>query len=428
MLSMPTIPSTQGDIVKVQQIEPTNEAFIDRESKTGCHNYKPMAVVVKEANGCHMTDVEGTVYLDCLAGYSAVNQGHCHPRLVKTMMEQCQKLTLTSRAFHNDQLPVFCDFVTQHFGYDRVLPMNSGVEGGESAIKIMRRWAYEKKGVAVDEAVVIFPKDNFWGRSIAACSSSTDPECRINYGPFLPGFVHIQYGDVEALKKCLAEHKGKVAGFYVEPVQGEAGVILPPDGYLKECQKLLHEENALLCCDEIQSGLYRTGKILASHWDDCQPDLVVLGKALSGGMYPVSCVLGPEEVMSVLTPGTHGSTYGGNPLGMAIAVEALKVLEEEKMGSNSIKQGEKFRAALNELKSECGFIVDVRGRGLMNAVECKPGYKFSATQICYLLKDERILAKPTHEHTIRFTPPLVINDEEMDRLICACRKVFKACN
>jgi len=406
----------------------TNASFIAVEDKYGCHNYKPIPVVIKEAKGAIMTDVEGRDYLDCLAGYSAVNQGHCHPRLIAVMKDQCEKLTLTSRAFHNNQLPMFCKMVTETFGYDRVLPMNSGVEAGESAVKIMRRWAYEKKGVPADEAIIIFPMENFWGRSIAACSSSTDPDCRVNYGPFMPGFVHVPFGDVEALKKCIEEHKGKVAGFYVEPIQGEAGVKCPPTGYLQECKELLQAENALLCCDEIQSGLYRSGKLLASEWDCCKPDLVVLGKALSGGMYPVSCVLGPEEVMSVLTPGTHGSTYGGNPMGMAIAMEALKILEDEKLGENSLKMGERFRTALRATQEKVKFIKEVRGRGLFNAVECKPEWKFSATDICYKLKAIGILAKPTHEHTIRFAPPLCINDEQMTMLVEGCDKIFTECS
>jgi len=414
--------------LNTESLVQTNAEFIAIEDKYGCHNYKPMAVVVKEAKGCIMTDVEGREYLDCLSGYSAVNQGHCHPRLIATMKEQCEKLTLTSRAFHNNQLPQFCKMITEMFGYDRVLPMNSGVEAGESAVKIMRRWAYEKKGVTADEAIVIFPKENFWGRSIAACASSTDPDCRINYGPFTPGFVHVPFGDVEALERCLEEHKGKVAGFYVEPIQGEAGVKCPPLGYLQKCQELLKKENALLCCDEIQSGLYRSGKLLASEWDDCKPDLVVLGKALSGGMYPVSCVLGPDDVMSVLTPGTHGSTYGGNPMGMAIAMEALKILEDEKLGENSLKLGEVFRSSLRATQEKVKFIKEVRGRGLFNAVECQHDWKVSATDICYKLKDLGILAKPTHEHTIRFAPPLCITEEQMTMLVEACDKVFTECS
>eukprot|EP00915_Cephaloidophora_sp_WS-2016_P003465 GHVH01004639.1.p1 GENE.GHVH01004639.1~~GHVH01004639.1.p1 ORF type:complete len:413 (-),score=67.06 GHVH01004639.1:954-2192(-) len=409
------------------QIPRTNAAFIAKEEERGCFNYKPIGVVIEKAKGAIMTDVEGNDYLDCMAAYSAVNQGHCHPRLVAKMMEQCQKLTLTSRAFHNDQLPVFCHYITDYFGYDRVLPMNSGVEAGESAVKIMRRWAYEKKGVKNDKAVIIFPKDNFWGRSIAACSSSTDPECRVNYGPFMPGFVHVPFGDVDALAKCIEENRGNVAGFYVEPIQGEAGVKVPPLHYLKKCKELLQKENALLCCDEIQSGLFRTGKLLASDWDEVRPDLVVLGKALSGGMLPVSCVLGSDAVMSVLTPGTHGSTYGGNPLAMAISIEALQILKDERLGENSLVQGERFRAAMNNIKSKVNYIVDVRGRGLFNAVEISPNHRVSATDICYRLKDEGILAKPTHDTTIRFTPPLCVTDAQIDKLVAACDKVFAEC-
>lgn len=404
----------------------TAKDFIDCENAHGAHNYHPLPVVLNRGEGPFLWDVEGKKYFDCLSAYSSVNQGHCHPRLVKVMQEQCAKLTLTSRAFHNDQMAYYTKFITEYFGYERVLPMNSGVEAGETAVKLARKWAYEVKGTPANQAHVIFAKNNFWGRSLAACSSSTDPECFSNYGPFVPNFHTVEYNDVAALRAKM-EEVGNVAAFYIEPIQGEAGVVVPDDGYLTECQKLCREFNALLICDEIQTGLGRTGKLLCSDWDNVKPDILVLGKALSGGMMPVSAVLTSHEVMLTIKPGQHGSTYGGNPLACAVAKEALTVLRDEKLAERAALLGERFMSRMKSLSTEVGFIELVRGRGLLIGVVCKEGHRLSAWQVCLKLADAGVLAKPTHDFIIRFAPPLVISDEELEECLQRIEKVFREC-
>ena len=402
----------------------TSQDFIDCEAAHGAHNYHPLPVVLKRGQGPFLWDVEGKQYFDCLSAYSSVNQGHCHPRLVKVMQEQCSQLTLTSRAFHNDQMGAYAKYITDYFGYDKVLPMNSGVEAGETAVKLARKWAYEVKGTEPNQAHIVFAKNNFWGRTLAACSSSTDPDCYGNYGPFIPNFHVVEYNDVEALR-ALFESLDNVAAFYIEPIQGEAGVVVPADGYLKKCQELCREFNALLICDEIQTGLCRTGRLLCSDWDGVKPDILVLGKALSGGMLPVSAVLCSDEIMLTVKPGQHGSTYGGNPLACAVAMEALRILKDENLAARAEELGKRFMGRIAALSEEVDFIDHVRGRGLLIGVVCKEGHPISAWKVCLELKERGVLAKPTHEHIIRFAPPLVITDEELDELLGRVESVFK---
>lgn len=399
----------------------TSSDFIAMEDRYGAHNYHPIPVVIAKGEGAHVWDVEGKQYLDFLSSYSAVNQGHCHPRIVKALTEQASTLALTSRAFHNNKLALFEKYITTLFGYDKVLPMNSGVEAGETAVKLCRKWAYEVKGVPANEAVVLFANNNFWGRSIAAASSSSDPECYKNYGPFTPGFELIDYNSIDALRTKL-ESNPNIAAFYVEPIQGEAGVVVPDDGYLAEVAKLCKQHNVLFVADEIQSGLCRSGKMLATDYDNVKPDVLVLGKALSGGMYPVSAVLTRDEVMLTIKPGQHGSTYGGNPIAAAVAIEALKVLIDEDLAAESFRKGEVFRATARAMPFP--WIKDVRGRGLLNAIEIDPAHKFSAWDLCVALKDKGILSKPTHDNIIRFAPPLVISDEDLGKGLEAIQSVF----
>lgn len=416
-----------------ETLHPEQQAFIDKEHKYGAHNYHPLPVVLKEGKGCHMWDTEGRKYLDFLSAYSAVNQGHCHPRIVGKMKEQCEKLTLTSRAFHNNVFGDYAEFITKFFGYEKVLPMNSGVEGTETACKIMRRWGYcSEKKVPENKAIIIFAEGNFWGRSIAALSSSTDPDCYKNFGPYAPGFVLVPYNDAAAIQKQFEnpEYGKHIVGVCLEPIQGEAGIIVPSDNYFSEVKKLCEKHNALLCCDEIQTGLCRTGKMLCHDWYNIRADVVVLGKALSGGMYPVSAVLTDEHVMKHITPGCHGSTYGGNPLACVIAKEALSVLKDEKMAENAEKLGEIFR---NELKeslmgpgSKVKFVKDVRGKGLLNAVECDTAWseQVTAWEVCLELGRKGLLAKPTHNNIIRFAPPLCIEEDSLKEALTIIKEVF----
>jgi ornithine--oxo-acid transaminase len=400
------------------------EQAIELEDKYGAHNYHPLPVVLERGEGVYVWDVDGKKYFDFLAAYSAVNQGHCHPKIVSALTEQAQKLTLTSRAFYNDSLGEYEKFVTSYFGYDKVLPMNTGAEGVETALKLARKWAYEKKGVAENEAVVIVCKNNFHGRTISIVSASSDPDARTNFGPFTPGIVSVEYNDAAALAE-LVKNKN-VAAFLVEPVQGEAGVIVPDEGYLKKCYELCKENNVLLIADEIQSGLGRTGKLLACDYDGVHPDILILGKALAGGVYPVSAVLANDEIMLCIKPGQHGSTYGGNPLACKVAIAALTVLKEEKLVENSERLG---KVLLNELKaiqaSYPDLIKTVRGKGLFCAMVINERNGKNAWDVCIELLKNGLLAKPTHGDIIRFAPPLVITEAQLMECVSIIRKVVK---
>jgi len=395
--------------------------LMEKERLHGCHNYEPIPVVLARGEGAVVWDVEGKEYLDCLAGYSAVNQGHCHPKIVKALVDQANTLGLTSRAFHNNVLGEYAEFITDVFKYDKLLPMNSGVEGSESAVKLARRWGYVEKGIKDNQARVVFCEKNFWGRSIAAISSSTDPESYGQFGPFTPGFDHVPFDDLAALEEAVKDPN--VCAFMVEPVQGEAGVVVPktPE-YLKRAKEICSRHNVLLIADEVQAGLGRCGTMLASEFDNTRPDIIVLGKALSGGTYPVSAVLADNHIMDCIKPGQHGSTYGGNPTAARVAIAALKVLMEEGMCERSVKMGHILREKLTEACEGLDCIKEIRGRGLMSAVEfvdnpTKPG--FSAVGVCMKLLDRGILAKQTHGKIIRFTPPLVITEAQIDHLVSA---------
>jgi ornithine--oxo-acid transaminase len=372
--------------------------------------------VLSRGEGVYLWDVEGKKYFDFLSAYSAVNQGHCHPQIIKALTDQAEKLTLTSRAFYNDVLGEYEKYITELFGYDKVLPMNTGVEGGETAIKLCRKWAYKVKGVPENQAVILFARNNFWGRTLAAVSSSTDPSAYNDYGPFLPGFEIIDYNDLDALEKAL--ENPNVAGFMVEPIQGEAGVVVPHDGYLKRASEICKEKNVLFIADEVQTGISRTGKLFCCQHEDVKPDILVLGKALSGGVFPVSAVLADDEVMMTLKPGEHGSTFGGNPLACKVAMAALKVAVEENMADNSEKLGAYFRKRLNDYIRTSDLVSLVRGKGLLNAIVINDTEDSdTAWNICLKLRDNGLLAKPTHGNIIRFAPPLVMNKEHMDECI-----------
>ena len=388
----------------------SQEEYIEIEEKYGAHNYKPLPVVLEKGEGIFVWDTDKKRYYDFLSAYSAVNQGHCHPRIVGALNEQANQLTLTSRAFHNNVLGFYEKYITEYFGYDKVLPMNSGVEGGETAVKLCRKWAYEKKGIPENQAKIIFVEGNFWGRTIAAISSSTDPDSYKGFGPFVPGFDIIPYNDTEAVAKALKDPN--VAGLMVEPIQGEAGVIVPHDGYLKEIYDLCRENNVLLIADEVQTGIARTGKLLACDHEDVKPDILILGKALSGGVMPVSAVLARDEIMLCIKPGEHGSTFGGNPLACKVAMAALEVVKDEKLAENAQRLGEIFRERMRHIDSD--LITDVRGKGLLNAIDIKPyGDGKTAKHVCLQLMKNGLLAKQTHVHTIRFAPPLVIDEEQL---------------
>jgi ornithine--oxo-acid transaminase len=383
--------------------------YVALEEKYGAHNYHPLPVVIERGQGVYLYDVEGKQYFDFLSGYSAVNQGHCHPAIIKAMTEQASKLTLTSRAFYNNQLGEYEQYITQYFGYDKVLPMNTGVEAGETAVKLARRWAYEKKGIAANQAVILFPEGNFWGRTIAAISSSSDPSSYQNFGPFVPGFKQIPYNNIEALEAAVQNKN--VAAFMVEPIQGEAGVIVPDKGYLKAAYDLCKRHNVLLIADEIQTGLSRTGKLLASDYDDVRPDILMLGKALSGGVMPISAVLCDDDIMDTIKPGEHGSTFGGNPLACVVAMAALGVLRDQNLADNAYEMGQLFRSELEKINSP--FISIVRGKGLLNAIEVTHQNPNAAWDFCLVLKENGLLAKPTHGNKIRFAPPLIITHDQI---------------
>lgn len=387
--------------------------YIALEDQFGAHNYHPVPVVLEKGEGIFLYDVDGKRYFDFLSGYSAVNQGHCHPEIIKALTDQAQKLTLTSRAFYNNQLGVYEKYITEYFGYDKVLPMNTGVEGGETAIKLARRWGYNVKGIPENQAKVIFAEGNFWGRTLAAISSSTDPSSFKGFGPYMPGFGLVPYNDLVALETVLKDPT--VAAFMVEPIQGEAGVVIPTDGYLKGVRDLCNKYNVLFIADEIQTGLARTGTMLACDHENVRPDILILGKALSGGTIPVAAVLADDIVMLQIKPGEHGSTYGGNPLACAVAMKALEVIKTEKMVENSYTMGELLRAELEKLNSP--FVASIRGRGLLNAIVIKHENPEAAWDLCLYLKELGILAKPTHGDKIRFAPPLIITEEQIKEAV-----------
>ena len=387
--------------------------LMELENKYGAHNYHPLPVVLDRGEGVYVWDVDGKKYFDFLSAYSAVNQGHCHPKIINTLVQQAQKLTLTSRAFYNSQLGKYEEFVTQYFGYEKVLPMNTGAEAVETAIKLCRKWAYEKKGLSENSAQIVVCENNFHGRTTTIVSFSVDYDAYNHYGPYTPGFIVIPYNDVDALEKVLKRNPN-VAGFLVEPIQGEAGAFVPDDDYLKKCYNLCKEHNVLFIADEVQSGIARTGKLLACDYEGVHPDILILGKALSGGVYPVSAVLSSNEIMEVIQSGQHGSTFGGNPIAAAVAISALEVIRDEKLAENAYVLGEIFRFEMKKLCEMSAIASFVRGKGLLNALVINnAGYKNLAWDICLKLLENGLLAKPTHTNIIRFAPPLVITEIEL---------------
>jgi len=400
----------------------TSQDFIQKEDKYGAHNYHPLPVVLSKGEGIYVWDVEGKKYFDFLSAYSAVNQGHCHPKIVKAMSDQANTLALTSRAFYNDSLGEYEEYIAKYFGYDKVLPMNTGAEGDETALKLCRKWAYEKKGIPENKAKIVVCEGNFHGRTITIISMSTDPDSYKGFGPYTPGFVVVPYNDMDALKKELEDPN--VAGFLVEPIQGEAGVYVPDDGYLKAAYDLCKEKNVLFIADEVQTGLARTGKLLACDHENVRPDVLILGKALSGGMYPVSAVLADDDIMLCIRPGEHGSTYGGNPIAAKVGIAALEVLKDEKLAENSEKLGIIFREEMQKMVDEHDMVELVRGKGLLNAVVINPKGEQTAWDVCVAMKENGLIAKPTHEHIIRFAPPLTINEEELQEAIAIIKKTL----
>jgi ornithine--oxo-acid transaminase len=387
--------------------------FIELEERWGAHNYHPLPVVLERGKGVHLWDVDGKQYLDFLSGYSAVNQGHCHPTIIASLQEQATRLTLTSRAFHNNLLGEYEAYITRLFGYDKMLPMNTGVEGGETAIKLARRWAYTKKSVPDNQAIIVFVEGNFWGRTLAAISSSNDPSSYAGFGPYMPGFISVPYNDLTALEAVL--QNPNVAGFMFEPIQGEAGVVIPDEGYLRGVRALCDQYRVLMIADEIQTGLGRTGRMLACDHEGVRPDILILGKALSGGTLPISAVLADDAIMLTIRPGEHGSTYGGNPLACAVATSSLQVLVDEKMTENAASQGELFRSLLAELASP--LIKTIRGKGLLNAIVIDHPHPEAAWEICLQMMQHGLLAKPTHGDKIRFAPPLLITETQIREAI-----------
>jgi len=391
----------------------SSQQAINLEDKYGAHNYHPLPVVLSRGEGIYVWDVEGKKYFDYLSAYSAVNQGHCHPKIIDALESQGKKLTLTSRAFYNDILGDYEKYITEYFGYDKVLPMNTGVEGGETANKIARKWGYEKKSIEENKAKIIFAHGNFWGRTLAAISTSDDPLSYKGFGPYMPGYDLIPYNDLESLEEKLKDKN--VCAFMVEPIQGEAGVVVPDEGYLSGVRKLCTKYNVLFIADEVQTGIARTGKMLATDHEDARPDILILGKALSGGVLPVSAVLADDEIMMCIKPGEHGSTYGGNPLACAVAKAALEVIKDENLEDNALKMGEVFRGRLENLKEKSDLVTLIRGKGLLNAMIINDTEDSStAWDICIAMKDNGLIAKPTHGNIIRFAPPLVINEDEIN--------------
>jgi len=408
-------------MVEIEQISSRDAILL--EDKYGAHNYHPLPVVLSRGEGVYVWDVEGKKYYDFLSAYSAVNQGHCHPKIINALKDQAESLTLTSRAFYNDKLGQYEKYVTRYFGFDKVLPMNTGAEAVETAIKIARKWGYEKKGIPSNQAKIIVCENNFHGRTITIISASNDPVATDNFGPFTPGIVSIKYNDIEALREALKDNN--VAAFLVEPIQGEAGVFVPKDQYIKVAYQLCKDNNVLFVADEVQTGIARTGKLLAVNYFKIKPDILILGKAISGGVLPVSAVLADNEVMEVIKPGTHGSTFGGNPLACAVAMAALEVVKDENLAENADKLGKLFRASMEELKKDTELVIMVRGKGLLNAIvinDCEESS--TAWDLCLALKENGLLAKPTHGNIIRFAPPLVMNIEQMKDCISIIKNTF----
>jgi len=394
-----------------------SEVLIEKENKYGAHNYHPLPVVLERGEGVYVWDVDGKKYYDFLSAYSAVNQGHCHPKILKAMTDQAQKLTLTSRAFYNDKLGDYEEFVTKYFGFDKVLPMNTGAEAVETALKVCRKWAYEVKGIPENQAQVIVCENNFHGRTTTIISFSNDEGARKNFGPFTEGFIKIEYDNLEALEKVLESSKN-IAGFLVEPIQGEAGVYVPSEGYLSKAKTLCEKHNVLFIADEVQTGIARTGKLLAVHHENVQPDILILGKAISGGVYPVSAVLCNNEIMNVIKPGQHGSTFGGNPVAAAVAIAALEVIKEENLAENAEHLGIILRKGLNEIAERNNLITLVRGKGLLNAIVINCGEDSDlAWEICLKFRDNGLLAKPTHGNKIRLAPPLVMTEAQIQECL-----------
>jgi ornithine--oxo-acid transaminase len=402
----------------------TSQQAIDLENKYGAHNYHPLPVVLSRGEGVYVWDAEGKKYFDFLSAYSAVNQGHSHPKIVKALIDQASTLALTSRAFYNDVLGVYEKYVTEYFGFDKVLPMNSGAEAVETAIKLTRKWAYEKKGIDENEAKIIVCENNFHGRTTTIISFSNDPVARKNFGPYTPGFIKIPYNDIDALEEALKDDN--VAGFLVEPIQGEAGVYVPNEGYLEETRELCKAAGVLFIADEIQTGIARTGKLLACDHENVKPDILILGKAISGGVYPVSAVLANNSIMDVIKPGEHGSTFGGNPVAAKVAIAALEVVKDEKLAKNAERLGEIFRAEINKLIEESDLVKLVRGKGLLNAIVINDTEDSStAWDICIKLRDNGLLAKPTHGNIIRFAPPLVMTESQLMECVAIIKKTIK---
>ena len=399
----------------------TSARAIELEEQYGAHNYHPIPVVLSRGEGVFVWDVEGKRYYDFLSAYSAVNQGHCHPKIVQALTEQASKLTLTSRAFHNDVLGEYEQFMTKLFGYDKLLPMNTGVEGGETAIKLARRWGYDVKGIEKNKAKIIFAEGNFWGRTLAAVSASTDPSSYTGFGPYMPGFDLVPYNDLDALEKALQDPN--VAAFMVEPIQGEAGVVVPQEGYLSKVAALCKKYRVLFIADEVQTGIARTGKMLACDHENARPDILILGKALSGGILPVSAVFADNEIMMTIKPGEHGSTYGGNPLACKVAMAAMQVVLDEKLSENSERLGKILREELSNIKSDR--VTLVRGKGLLNAIVIQEKNGIDAWDVCMLLKENGLLAKPTHGDIIRFAPPLVITEEQLRECAAIIRRTIE---
>ena len=398
-----------------------SQDYMAREEKFGAHNYHPLPVVLEHGEGVYVWDIEGKRYYDFLSAYSAVNQGHCHPKIVNALTEQSKILTLTSRAFYNNVLGEYEEFITNYFGYDKVLPMNTGAEGDETAIKLCRKWAYQKKGISENEARIIVCEGNFHGRTITAISISSDPEARNEFGPYTPGFITIPYNNIDALEKELKNPN--VAGFLVEPIQGEAGVFVPDEGYLKKAYDLCRKNNVLFIADEVQTGIARTGRLLACDHEGVHPDVLILGKALSGGVLPISAVLADDDIMLTIKPGEHGSTFGGNPVAAKVAIAALEVVKEEKLAENAERLGEIFRNEFRNIKSE--MIKLVRGKGLLNAVVIAPKGGKEAWDVCLTMKEYGLIAKPTHGDIIRFAPPLTITEEQLRDAMERIKKAFR---
>jgi len=396
------------------------EEYMTREGKYGAHNYHPLPVVLERGEGVYVWDVEGKRYFDFLSGYSALSQGHCHPKIIQALTEQAQKLTLVSRAFYADILGEYMEYACKFFGYDKLLPMNSGAEAVETALKICRRWGYERKGIPVEKAKIIVCNENFHGRTITIVSMSTDPSAYTGFGPYTPGFIKIPYNNIQALEEALKDPD--IAGFLVEPIQGEAGVVVPDQGYLQSCYKLCKQHNVLFIADEIQTGIGRTGKLLACDHESVHPDILILGKALSGGVTPISAVFANDDIMLTIQPGEHGSTFGGNPLAARIAIVALEVVKDEKLSKKADETGNIFRSEIEKINHP--MIRKVRGKGLLNAVVTEPRNGKTAWDVCIALKENGLIAKPTHDDIIRFTPPLIITPSQMQEAIEIIRKTF----